>query len=51
MFLIAEEDDGTVPDEVLFFGEVEEIVEGVKIMGVENIVVLGEYVVECGIEW
>ena len=41
--LVAGEDDGTV----LFVEEVEEVV---GIMGVENIVVQGEHVVECGIE-
>ena len=56
-FLVTGEDDEAVQngDEiVLFVGEVEEImgiVEVVKIVGVENIVVQGEYVVECSIEW
>ena len=46
--LVAREDDGTV----LFVGEVEEfagIVGVVEIVGVENIVVQGEHVVENGI--
>ena len=46
---MAGEDDVTVQD-VLFVDEVVGIVRVVEIVGVENIVVQGEHIVECGIE-